>query len=72
VTNIRAIAKEGYEGQVAAFAVYAPATEDVYVVPISDAPDTSMGLRIEDPDTPSPTVNWADEFGIGAWISSRT
>ncbi|SDZ95585.1 PD-(D/E)XK endonuclease [Haloplanus vescus] len=70
-TRTRAIDKEGYEGQIEAFAVYAPATDHIYVVPISDAPSTSMALRVTDPDKLSPNINWADDFGVGEWISSR-
>ncbi|AZH24332.1 group I intron-associated PD-(D/E)XK endonuclease [Haloplanus aerogenes] len=70
-TLTRQIEKESYEGQIDAFAVYSPDSGDTYVVPISDAPSTSMSLRITDPEKASPNINWADDFGIDSWISSR-
>jgi len=64
------IEKEGYDGQIDAFAVYSPSLDETYVVPISDAPSTSMGLRIDEPEKRSPNVNWAEEFRIECWLSS--
>jgi hypothetical protein len=71
-TLTRNIGKEGYEGQIDAFAVYSPDSGDTYVIPISDAPRTSMSLRIEEPEKASPNVNWADDFGIDSWMSARS
>jgi len=69
-TLTRAIEKEGYDGQIDAFAVYSPPLDETYVVPISDAPSASMALRIDEPEKRSPNINWAEEFGINRWLSS--
>jgi hypothetical protein len=69
--HTRTVEKEGYDKQqIDAFEVHSPLTGDTYIVPIEEAPRTSMSLRIDAPEKSSPTVNWADEFGIDAWISS--
>ncbi|WP_435361500.1 group I intron-associated PD-(D/E)XK endonuclease [Haloarchaeobius sp. DFWS5] len=69
-TLTRKIAKEGYTGQVDFFAVYSPDTEEVYVVPISEAPKTTMGLRIEDAKKRSPNINWAADYTVCNWLNS--
>ena len=66
----RAIEKEGYDGQVDVFAVYAPAIEESFVVPIAEAPETTMGLRIEPSKKNSPNINWADEYSVERWVES--
>jgi len=33
--------------------------------------DNERSLRIEDPEKASPNVNWAADFGVDSWISSR-
>ncbi|WP_416840109.1 group I intron-associated PD-(D/E)XK endonuclease [Haloferax sp. DFSO52] len=67
-TLTRKIKKEGYDGQIDVFAVYAPDLEQSYIVPIDEAPRTSMGLRVEQARKKSPNINWADDFSLTAWI----
>ncbi|QIB75964.1 hypothetical protein G3I44_17775 [Halogeometricum borinquense] len=61
-------AKEGYDGEIDVFAVYSPAVEQSYAVPIHNAPNTSMGLRVEPASKQSPNINWADDFLLTDWI----
>lgn len=69
-THTRAIRKEGYEGQVDVFAVYAPDLDETYVVPIAEAPETAMALRVTPPEKSSPNINWASNFRLGPWVAS--
>ena len=67
-TLTRKVKKEGYDGQIDIFAVYSPDLEQSYIVPIDEAPRTSMGLRVEQAQKDSPNINWADDFSMAAWI----
>lgn len=69
-THTRAIRKEGYDGQIDVFAVYAPDLDETYVVPVADAPKTSMALRVAAPKKTSPNINWASDFSLDSWVAS--
>ncbi|WP_440010345.1 group I intron-associated PD-(D/E)XK endonuclease [Halomicrococcus sp. SG-WS-1] len=69
-TLTRKIEKEGYDGEIDVFAVYSPELEDGFVVPIAAAPTTTMGLRVEEPEKPSPNTNWATDYRIDDWVES--
>lgn len=69
-TLTRTVKKEGYDGEIDVFAVYSPETEDTFVVPIADAPKTTMGLRVEDSEKPSPNINWAENYTLKRWVAS--
>lgn len=69
-TLTRKVEKEGYAGEIDAFAVYSPELEEVYIVPVEDAPTTSMGLRVEEANKSSPNINWASEYTLASWIES--
>ena len=69
-TLTRAVEKEGYEGQIDVFAIHSPDLERTYVVPIDDAPKTTMGLRIAEAKKASPNINWAEEYECSKWIDS--
>lgn len=45
-TLTRKVMKESYKGDRDVLAVYSPDLEETYVVPESEAPETTMGLRI--------------------------
>lgn len=49
--------------EVDAYAVYCPATEDLYWIDFVDAPDNSMSLRVE-ADSSHPSINWAKDYRI--------
>jgi hypothetical protein len=69
-TLTKSVKKDNYRGDADVFAVYSPAIEEVFIVPISSAPETSMGLRIEEADKESPNINWASEFTVEQWVQS--
>lgn len=69
-TLTRRVDKQGYEGSVDVFAVYSPDLERTYVVPVSDAPRTSMGLRVRAPRKRSTRINWAEDFAIDTWVEN--
>ena len=69
-TLTRKVAKEKYDGDIDAFAVYAPEIERTFVVPIADAPDTTMGLRVKASKKASPNINWAEDYSIEKWLES--
>ena len=60
--------KEGYDGVIEIFAVYSPDVDETFVVPISDAPRTSMGLRVEPARKPSRRINWAEDYTLENWL----
>jgi hypothetical protein len=66
-TNMQGIFGRSYSGEIDAFAVYCPATDGVYVVPIEDATGAGMRLRIEPPlNRQTRRVNWASEYELPA------
>ena len=69
-TLTRRIDKQGYEGAIDVFAVYSPDLERTYVVPISDAPKTSMGLRVDAAKKRSKRINWAGDYAIENWLET--
>jgi hypothetical protein len=58
--------QRSYEGQIDYFGVYSPDTKLVYLVPIEDATNSSMLLRVELPKKPMNTINWAKDYIVGA------
>jgi hypothetical protein len=70
-THTRKVEKEGYEGEVDVFAAYSPEMERTYIVPLSEAPKTTMSLRVEAADKDSPNINWAEKFRLDCWLSQK-
>ncbi|QPV64588.1 hypothetical protein I7X12_08240 [Halosimplex litoreum] len=66
-TLTRKVKKEGYEGDADYFAVYSPDLEETYVVSVAEAPETTMGLRVEETEKSSPNINWAEDYHIDTW-----
>lgn len=59
--------REGYEdGSIDAFVAYDPEGDDLYWVPLEDAPDTEMRLRIAEVSKTAPVsqINWAEDYTI--------
>jgi hypothetical protein len=69
-TLTRKVRKENYDGEIDVFAIYSPEIEDAFVVPISEAPGTTMGLRVKASEKPSPNINWVEEYTIDKWLTS--
>jgi len=69
-TLTRKVEKEGYEGEIEIFAVYSPETERSFVVPIVEAPRTTMNIRIEESEKTSPNTNWAEDYTLEKWVTS--
>jgi len=69
-TLTRKVEKERYDGDVDAFAVYSPDLEQGFVVPITEAPETTMGLRVEESKKSSPKINWAEDYRLRDWVAS--
>ena len=60
--------RQGYRGQADLFAVYAPCTRQVYVLPVDEVGETSVWLRL----TPTTANNqygirYADDYLLAAW-----
>lgn len=53
----------GYSGEIDAFAVRYPNTEEFFWIPIEEAADHSMHLRFE-AAIDHPSINWADEYRL--------
>lgn len=68
-TLTREIAKQGYSGDADVFAVYAPAMERVFIVPIEEAPSTTMRIRVRDAKKDSPKINWTEDYRFGRWVN---
>jgi hypothetical protein len=69
-TLTRKIKKEGYEGEIDVFAVYSPEIEEAFIVPVSKAPKTTMGLRVEESEKSLPNINWAEDYTLEKWAKS--
>jgi len=55
--------REGYQGSVDLFAVYAPVCDETYVIPIEDAGDTQMTIRYEQSKNNNvKNVNWHEDY----------
>jgi len=55
--------REGYEGSVDLFAVYAPVCDETYVIPIEDAGDTQMTIRYEQSKNNNvKNINWHEDY----------
>ncbi|WP_137286697.1 group I intron-associated PD-(D/E)XK endonuclease [Halorussus salinisoli] len=69
-TLTRKVQKEGHEGEIEVFAAYSPEIERTFVVPIAEAPKTTMGIRVEESDKSSPNINWAEDYTLEKWVES--
>lgn len=57
--------RKGYKGEVDYFGVYSPDTGKVYLVPIEDAPECSMHLRLQPArNNQQKGVKWAKDYEI--------
>lgn len=54
--------REDYKGDTDYFAAYHSEKDAVYLVPIEEASVSRMVIRYEEPDCPSPNINWAEEY----------
>jgi uncharacterized protein with GYD domain len=55
--------REGYQGSVDLFAVYAPVCDETYVIPIEDAGDTQMTIRYEQSKNNNvKNINWHEDY----------
>jgi hypothetical protein len=65
-TNTKQILIRGYAGEIDYFGVYCPATDDVYFVPIEDAPPGSeCMLRVEPTrNGQAKGIRWAREYTL--------
>ena len=62
--------KRGYEGDIEVFAVYSPDLDDSFVVPVEEAPKTTMGLRVETAAKESPRTNHAADYRLERWLEA--
>ncbi len=57
--------RKGYKGEADYFGVYSPDTGKVYLVPVEDAPDSAVTLRLEaTKNNKQKGVRWAEDFEI--------
>lgn len=64
--------RRGYRGQVELFAIYCPENDEAYLVPIDQAPGTSITLRLEPPKNGQATnVRWAKDFVLSGSTIGR-
>ena len=55
--------KKGYKGEIDLFGIYCPETDEVYIVPVEDAPSREIRLRIEKTkNNQSSSVRWAKDY----------
>jgi hypothetical protein len=63
--------REGYEGAVDFFAVYAPACDETYLVPFEEAGNTQMTIRYERPKNGNvEDTNWHEDYLLDEVLSS--
>ena len=60
-TNTKGNTYRSYEGEVDCFLVYSIEVDSLYFIRTGEF-NTSMALRIEQPETNHPSINWADDF----------
>jgi len=63
-SNINQNRTESYHGDIDAFVAYYPKNDTCYWIDIEDSPKSSMYLRLEEPDNPSPNINWAEDYKL--------
>ena len=64
--------REGYEGTVDFFAVYAPTCDETYLVPIGETGKTQMTIRYEPPKNGDiEDTNWHEDFLIDEVLLPR-
>lgn len=55
--------REGYEGSVDFFAIYAPVCDETYLIPIEDASSTQMTIRYEQSKNNNvKNINWHEDY----------
>jgi ribosomal protein L37AE/L43A len=54
--------KKTYAGQADVFMVHCPDNDKIYRVPVSEANQKVVSLRVDDPKINSPTVRWAAQY----------
>ncbi|MHB9287015.1 group I intron-associated PD-(D/E)XK endonuclease [Halobacteriales archaeon Cl-PHB] len=60
--------REGYVDSIDCFAVYNPITDDVYVVPVEEAPPNQMTIRYEAPPSGyEDRVNWHEDYALDSF-----
>ena len=63
--------REGYQGSIDFFAVYAPICDESYLIPIEDAGDTQMTIRYErSKNNNSKNINWHEEYHLDETLAS--
>ncbi|GAA0520890.1 PD-(D/E)XK endonuclease [Halorubrum aquaticum] len=63
--------REGYEGKIDIFAVYAPTREEVYLIPIEDVGETQMTIRYAPArNGNTKRVNWYEDYLLDAVLPS--
>lgn len=64
------LARTGYRNQADLFAVYAPSTRQVYVLPVDDVPETEVWLRlVPTKNNQKLHVRWAKDHTLEAWAA---
>ena len=64
-TNAEGNVYKYYDGEIDCFVVYVHELETLYLVYINEF-DRRISLRVEDPDQPDPSINWADDYKFDA------
>ncbi|MFO7794377.1 MAG: group I intron-associated PD-(D/E)XK endonuclease [Candidatus Nanohaloarchaea archaeon] len=65
-SNYSETSGNGYDGEIDKFVVYCPDNEELYSVPIEDASNSEMKLRIEPPGNGQKKgINWAEDYKMG-------
>ena len=64
-TNTKGSVFRGYEGQIDLFLVFCPETEKVYAVPIEEALDSGLFLRVTPTrNNQAQGIRWASEYEL--------
>lgn len=65
--NTKAAVRRGYDGQADIFLVYCPDVEEIYAVPVGDAPLSHMGLRVKPTaNSQAKGIRWAADYALPA------
>ena len=64
-TNAEGNVYKYYDGEIDCFVVYVHELETLYLIYIDEF-DRRISLRVENPDQPDPSINWADDYEFDA------
>jgi hypothetical protein len=54
--------REYSKNEIDVFSIYVPKIDETYIVPVEEAPNQNMRLRVDEVTNNLPSIRWADEY----------